>query len=133
MGEAPWPAAHPPHRAGLSLPSHGRLPRQRQFQPAGLSDSLVDLRVDEHERPLEELRRIYALHQAIFGKTPPEDWLEVDAALAEELRERLARLGFDGELDETLIEWAGKENLEERVDGVERVDPVVLEELRRQT
>ena len=29
--------------------------------------------------------------------------------------------------------WAGKENLEERVDGVERIDPVVLEELRRQT
>jgi uncharacterized Ntn-hydrolase superfamily protein len=100
---------------------------------AGLSDSLVDLRVDEHERPLEELRRIYALHQAIFGRTPPEDWLEVDSALAEELRERLARLGFDGELDETLSEWAGKENLEERVDGAERVDPVVLEELRRQT
>jgi uncharacterized Ntn-hydrolase superfamily protein len=100
---------------------------------AGLSDSLVDLRVDEHEHPLEELRRIYALHQAIFGKTPREDWLEVDSALAEELRERLARLGFDGELGETLIEWAGRENLEERVDGVERVDPVVLEELRRQT
>jgi uncharacterized Ntn-hydrolase superfamily protein len=100
---------------------------------AGLSDSLVDLRVDEDVRPLEELRRIYALHQAIFGKTPPEDWLEVDSALAQELHERLARLGFDGELDETLSEWAGKENLEERVDGVERIDPVVLEELRRQT
>jgi uncharacterized Ntn-hydrolase superfamily protein len=100
---------------------------------AGLSDEIVDLRVDEHERPLEELRRIYVMHQAIFGKTPPEDWLEVDGALAEELRERLARLGFEGELGETLFEWAGKENLEERVEGVERVDPVVLEELRRQS
>ena len=39
---------------------------------AGLSDSIVDLRVDEHPRPLEELRRIYVMHQAIFGKTPPE-------------------------------------------------------------
>ena len=29
--------------------------------------------------------------------------------------------------------WAGNANLEERVDGVERVDPVVLEELRRTT
>src|SRR6059036_3608624 len=68
---------------------------------AGLSDSIVDLRVDQHERPLEELRRIYGMHQAIFGKTPPEDWLDVDDALAEELRERLARLGFEGELDTT--------------------------------
>ena len=57
----------------------------------------------------------------------------MDDALAQELRERLGRLGFDGELDTTFNAWAGKENLEERVDGVERIDPVVLEELRRQT
>ena len=99
----------------------------------GLSDELIDIRVDDHPRPLEELRRIYDLHQAIFGTTPPEDWLEVDRDLAAELRERLGRLGYDGELGDALFQWAGKENLEERVDGVERVDPVVLEELRRQT
>ena len=100
---------------------------------ASLSDDVVDLRVDEHERPREELRRIYGMHQAIFGKTPSEEWLDVDDALAQELRERLGRLGFDGELDTTFNAWAGKENLEERVDGVELIDPVVLEELRRQT
>jgi uncharacterized Ntn-hydrolase superfamily protein len=97
---------------------------------AGLSDSIVDLRVDEHEVPLTELRRIYGMHQAIFGKTPKEDWVDADP---DELRERLAKLGLEGELDATFNAWAGKENLEERVDGVERVDPVVLEELRRQT
>ena len=100
---------------------------------AGLSDEVVDLRVDEHPRPLDELRRIYGMHQAIFGKTPENEWLEVDGDLATELRERLAKLGYEGELGETLFSWAGKENLEERVDGIERVDPVVLEELRRQT
>lgn len=100
---------------------------------AGLSDSVVDLRVDEHERPLEELRRIYVMHQAIFGETPREEWLEVDGALEHELRERLGGLGYDGDLGDAFFAWAGKENLEERVDGVERVDPVVLEELRRQT
>jgi uncharacterized Ntn-hydrolase superfamily protein len=100
---------------------------------AGLSHEVVDLRVDEHERPLEELRRIYVLHQAIFGKTPAEEWVDVDEELAAELRDRLARLGYDGELGDAFFTWAGNENLEERVDGVERVDPVVLEELRRQT
>jgi uncharacterized Ntn-hydrolase superfamily protein len=100
---------------------------------AGLSDSVVDLRIDEHERPLEELRRIYAMHQAIFGETPREEWVEVDDALAQELRDRLGRLGYEDDLGESFFAWAGKENLEERVDGVERVDPVVLEELRRQT
>jgi uncharacterized Ntn-hydrolase superfamily protein len=100
---------------------------------AGLSDEIVDLRVDEHERPLQELRRIYVMHQAIFGRTPPLEWLDVDEQLGTELRERLARLGFEGELGEAFSSWAGRENLEERVDGIERVDPVVLEELRRQT
>jgi uncharacterized Ntn-hydrolase superfamily protein len=100
---------------------------------AGLSDEVVDLRVDEHERPLQELRRIYVMHQAIFGKTPAEEWLDVDEQLAGELRNRLERLGYDGELGQALFTWAGNENLEERVDGVERVDPVVLQELRRQS
>jgi uncharacterized Ntn-hydrolase superfamily protein len=100
---------------------------------ASLSDNVVDLRVDEHERPLEELRRIYDMHQAIFGKTPPDKWVEVDETLAAELHDRLARAGYEGELGEAFFTWAGKENLEERVDGVERVDPVVLEQLRRQT
>jgi uncharacterized Ntn-hydrolase superfamily protein len=100
---------------------------------AGLSDEVVDLRVDEHPRPLEELRRIYWMHHAIFGKTPDDQWLDVDGDLGVEMSERLGRLGYDGELGEALFNWAGKENLEERVDGAERVDPVVLEELRRQT
>ena len=78
---------------------------------AGLSDSIVDLRVDEHERPLEELRRIYAhapgdLRQDAARRTGST----VDDELGTELRERLAparlrgrarrglqRLGREGE------------------------------------
>jgi uncharacterized Ntn-hydrolase superfamily protein len=97
---------------------------------ANLSDVIFDLRVDDHERPLEELRRLYRLHVAIFGETPREEWLSVDEELAGELRERLAQLGYEGELEEAFVRWAGTENLEERVDGVEAIDPVVLEELR---
>ena len=100
---------------------------------AGLSDVVVELRVEDHERPLEELRRLFGLHQAIFGKTPERLWLDVDDELATELRGRLARLGYEGELGDAFFTWSANENLEERVDGVERIDPVVLEELRRQT
>jgi uncharacterized Ntn-hydrolase superfamily protein len=100
---------------------------------AGLSDSLVDLRVDDHERPLKELRRLYELHESLFGVTPPGGWLELDEALAQELRDRLARLGYDGELNAAFSAWASAENLELRVDGVERIDPVVLERLRAQS
>jgi uncharacterized Ntn-hydrolase superfamily protein len=97
---------------------------------AKLSDVVVDLRVEDHERPLEELRRVFGLHEMLFGETPRDQWVTVDDALAGELRERLARLGYEGELDEAFNRWAGNVNLEERVDGVEQIDPVVLEELR---
>ncbi|HEV3479742.1 MAG TPA: DUF1028 domain-containing protein [Gaiellaceae bacterium] len=100
---------------------------------ANLFDVVVDLRVDDHERPLEELRRLYGLHQAIYGVTPRDEWVPVDEELAAELRERLARLGYEGELDEAFGRWAGTENLEERVDGVAAIDPIVLDELRRQS
>ena len=97
---------------------------------ARLSDVLVDLRVDDHERPIDELTRLYGLHEALFGKTPRSRWIAVDDELRAELSERLAGLGYDGPLNEAFSNWAGTENLEERVDGVEAVDPVVLEELR---
>jgi acetyl esterase/lipase len=49
--------------------------------------------VDDHERPLEELRRIFELHEELFGKTPEDEWVEVDEELAAKLRELLAGLG----------------------------------------
>ncbi len=97
---------------------------------AGLTDTLVDLRVDDYPRPIEELRRLYGIHQALFGRTPREEWVEVDAVLTAELRERLTQLGYDEELSAAFARWSGSENLEERVDGVERIDPVVLRALR---
>ena len=93
---------------------------------AGLSDVFVDLRVDDHERPLEELRRLFGLHQELFGRTPRAQWIEVDDGLRKEIENRLAVLGF-----ERLEDWAGEANLEERVDGADEIDPFVLERLRR--
>src|SRR5881409_2586555 len=61
---------------------------------AGLSDVVVDLRVDDHPRPLEELRRVYRLHDALFGRTPEDEWLDVDDDLRAEVTERLAKLGY---------------------------------------
>ena len=98
----------------------------------GTSDVLVDLRVDDHDAPIEELKRIYGLHNLLFGETPKEEWLEVDEQLAAELRERLKRLGYEQKaLAEAFEAWADTENFEERIDGVDRIDPVVLAELRK--
>jgi uncharacterized Ntn-hydrolase superfamily protein len=92
---------------------------------ASLSDVLVDLRVDDHADPLVELRRIYRMHDALFGSTPRDEWIPVDGALRAELDELLRRVGHAD-----LASWAGVENLEERVDGEGSIDPVVLDRLR---
>ncbi|MGH3062018.1 MAG: DUF1028 domain-containing protein [Gaiellaceae bacterium] len=97
----------------------------------GTSDVAVDLRVDDHPRPVEELARLFGIHDLLFGRSPDEDCLTVDERLAGELRERLAALGFRHEsLGDALEAWAGTENFEERVDRAERIDPVVLAQLR---
>ncbi|MEJ7792871.1 MAG: DUF1028 domain-containing protein [Gaiellaceae bacterium] len=95
---------------------------------AGLTDTLVDLRIDDHARPIEELQRLLGLHELLFGKTPPAQLIKADDALRAELRDRLDRLGF-----QRLEDWASVENLEDRVDGEELLDPVVLDALRRKS
>ena len=69
----------------------------------------------------------------ISGATPREEWLDVDEELAAELRERLAELGYEGELQEAFFRWIWKEALEDRADGIEQIDPVVLDVLRSRT
>lgn len=104
----------------------------RQGGGYGGADVLVDLRVDDHAEPVRELQRLFGLHQLYFGSTPEHEWLTVDGELERELRARLDALGYrSGDLAADLETWAGVENLEERVKGAGRIDPVVLAELRK--
>jgi uncharacterized Ntn-hydrolase superfamily protein len=81
--------------------------------------------VDDAEDPLAELRRIHRLHHDLFGRTPRDEWLPVDAELRAELDGLLAEAGHG-----SLASWAGVENLEERIEGEDAIDPVVLARLR---
>jgi uncharacterized Ntn-hydrolase superfamily protein len=91
----------------------------------GGSDVLVDLRVDDDADPVVELGRLLDLHHLYFGK--PEAVLPLEGELADEVRTRLTRLGFDA-----LEAWAGVENYEERlVEG--GIDELVLAKLREAT
>jgi uncharacterized Ntn-hydrolase superfamily protein len=96
----------------------------------GGSDVLVDLRVDDHATPVDELARLLDLHDLYFGKPDPDTLLDLSGELAIEVRRRLADLGHvDDDLDAALAGWAGIENYEERlVPG--RIDPLVLAKLR---
>jgi len=70
--------------------------------------------------------RLFALHQELFGETPRSRWLTVDDGLRREIADRLAVLGYH-----RLEDWAGAANFEERFEGEDRIDPVVLDVLRR--
>jgi uncharacterized Ntn-hydrolase superfamily protein len=99
----------------------------------GLSDVFVDLRSDDSPEPIGDLLRMLGLHDLYFGTTPDEDLVEPDAELAAELRRRLAVAGYASEdLWRDLYDWMGRENFEERWHDA-RVDPVVLDQLRRAT
>jgi len=94
----------------------------------GTSDVAVDLRVDDHPNPCEELARILDIHSLLFDKPDPDKVLTLQGELAVEVRRLLGADSAD--LDAALADWAGVENLEERlVPGA--IDPLVLEHLRR--
>ena len=93
----------------------------------GTSDVEVDLRVDDHPDPVPELRRLLDLHRLYFDRPDSDTLLPLEGELADEVDLRLRALGFD-----TLDDWAGVENYEERmVDG--QIDPLVLAQLRAAT
>jgi uncharacterized Ntn-hydrolase superfamily protein len=101
----------------------------------GTSDVVVDLRVDDHADPVAELSRLLDLHTLLFGRPDPDSLLDLTGDLAAEVRRRLVAAGYPpaddgaGELDRALADWAGVENLEERL-VAGRIDPLVLEHLR---
>jgi len=101
----------------------------------GVLDSAIDLRVDDHRAPVTELARLLDLHDLYFGTPDPASLLPLEGALAAQVAASLERLGYatagGAKLAEALERWAGTENFEERlVPG--KLDPVVLEQLRRQ-
>jgi uncharacterized Ntn-hydrolase superfamily protein len=101
----------------------------------GTSDVVVDLRVDDHADPVTELSRLLEVHTLLFGRPDPATLLDLTGELATEVRGRLAAAGHPpagdgaGALDRALADWAGVENLEERL-VAGRIDPLVLEHLR---
>lgn len=96
----------------------------------GTSDVAVDLRVDDHPHPIPELTRLLDAHVLLFERPEENTLIELNGPLAVEVRALLAAAGYTGpSLDADLAEWAGVENLEERlVPG--RIDPLVLAHLR---
>jgi uncharacterized Ntn-hydrolase superfamily protein len=101
----------------------------------GTHDRYIDLRVDHHDQPIEELSGLLALHRLYFGRPRESDLLSADAALEAEIEDMLAALGRlepGRDVWDALSDYMGWENLEERWAGRGRIDPRVLAYLREQ-
>jgi uncharacterized Ntn-hydrolase superfamily protein len=102
----------------------------------GGSDVHVDLRVDDADLPIPELTRLLDLHDVFFTTPDISDLLDVTPELAAEVSSLLTALGHRPQGDDLLAiglalrDWAGVENLEERVVPEPKIDPVVLQILR---
>jgi uncharacterized Ntn-hydrolase superfamily protein len=108
----------------------------------GFNDRLIDLRVDNHPQPIDELAQLLEQHELLFLPSDPADLIPIDAALATELQERLTRTGdyhgpitgvYDAATRAALESYAGRENLEERLQPDARIDRKLLDYLRHHT
>lgn len=97
-------------------------------------DRYIDLRVDDHPEPIEELARLLDLHRLYLERPREDEILAVDPELEAEIRETLTALGWvktGGDVWDALSDYMGWQNLEERWVGRGRIDPRVLEYLRQ--
>jgi uncharacterized Ntn-hydrolase superfamily protein len=101
----------------------------------GLNDRYLDLRVDDHPRPVDELERLTGLWRLFFEKPSDDDLIVIDDRLAHELRDGLRRLGYDPGPDgepwgdrarQAFTSFSEMENLEERLRHDGRTDRQVL-------
>ena len=105
---------------------------------AGFNDRYVDLRVDDHPAPIEELARLLDLHKLYFFEPAPHEVLTIDAPMGAEIVRELARIGatgdatapFDQRARAALVDFMHVENLENRVRNDGTIDVQTLDYLR---
>lgn len=99
----------------------------------GLSDRYIDLRVDDHPEPVQELQRLLGLWRLYFEKPAPDSLLKLEGTVAVEVAGHLQRLGYMQKESGFLEAWGrfvGTENFEERDVKRGYIDPAILDWLR---
>lgn len=105
----------------------------------GNNDHYLDLRVDDHPEPIQQLGKLVGMHHLYFGEVDEADLLPLDE-VAGELQALMTKTGhyqgkasgqFDEETRKALRALVGAENLEERWNGEgDAIDRQVVEYLR---
>jgi uncharacterized Ntn-hydrolase superfamily protein len=105
----------------------------------GFNDRQLDLRVDDHQQPVEELERLLALWRVYFEEPAESELLTIQGPLVSELRSGLQRLGYHpaaggpwSEQDQrAFTTFSEMENLEDRLRSDGRTDQQVVDYLRQ--
>lgn len=102
----------------------------------GFNDRYVDLRVDDHPTPIEELARLLKLHNLYLGGTDPNNLVKMEGEVATDIQRILAKTGYykgpatgvyDLATRTALQDFVNTENLEERWRDDDLLDGVILD------
>lgn len=108
----------------------------------GDNDRYLDLRVDDHDEPVQRLLELVKIHHLYFQPSKPDDIIRIDYDIASELQAMMIKQGYmtgeiNGDWDEVCQQvffmLIGNENLEMRWNPQQyrvTIDQVVLEYLR---
>lgn len=104
----------------------------------GYNDRYIDLRVDDHREPIQELIRIYNLQQLYFAPPKPDRVVAIEGHVKEQLVSCLRRHGYlevfvDEEcLNKALTRYIHTENFEARELERGKIDLDLLEFMKKQ-
>lgn len=105
----------------------------------GYNDVKVDLRVDDHPEPIEELQRLYELHKMYAA--PSEEKLAIEEDVLATVVEQLVKIdllasvghdSYDAEVKEALKTFVLRENFDDHWSEEALIDESVLEYLKKQ-
>lgn len=105
----------------------------------GYNDVKVDLRVDDHPEPIEELQRLYELHKMYAA--PSEDKLAIEGDVLKTVVEQLVKLSllgmgdynsYNAEVKEALKLFVLRENFDDHWSEEALIDESVLAYLKKQ-
>lgn len=101
----------------------------------GFNDRLLDLRVDDHPEPIQELKRIFELQQLYFAKPKEQDQLPLTDDRISIIKSSLHSLGYlslTQHWRDALQQFIATENLEGRMGtGTQTIDRVVFSFLQK--
>ncbi len=103
---------------------------------AGFNDRYVDLRVDDHVSPIEELERVFHLFEFIMLSGKEAEALRIEGEICRKLKRNLSRLGFyngpaddkfDSALNAALMDYISTNNFENKKTPQGHILKTVLE------